>query len=650
MSNQKLLKYISIVVVLSLIIIPAASSALSLAATSSCPTLYLAYVTKSPYQSLSTFNPNLFDGGLGGDFYGLIFAYTITLNVSNNEVIPCLISNWTFSPSNWEQVWQNETVNVTITLRHSGWANGQPVTAYDILATCLILTGLFSAPPYPNYTIVNNYTIIISEPPGKMSPILLSHTLICSIGLGEVALIISYQQYKPLIQQIESNWTQIQHGDTSLIKELRNELHNYIPPGPISANYNGPYYVASITPSEIVLEKNPYYFAASNVKFNKIIVYQYQSTSDFYAALLKGQISLDLPSVVSVCPKVLSKLPSCYKVINIPNPGGWALYFNFKNPWLKMVQVRQAIAYVLNRTSIALAGGYPKFTPVKVPNGIPCCFSYLKQFITPAVSNLNPYCTNLSKAKQLLESVGFTCKNGQWYTPNGTPFTLTIQEPFTLSPCIYNMMNVIKDELTSFGIPTTYYVCTNVNVDHEHYRTGTGYDLVFQHWGGFCIGTVDWYLETQYLNGIPLNVTQWDGIVTLPNGTQVNVVKLYKETVSPNSTSQLIAANDEMAYALNYYLPALPLVFQACQIVVNTKQLNVPPSNSWFWQEYFYGIAGTAIYQLGFTDGLIQPVIVTTTPPTTTTVTSTLPVVDIAVGVIVVIIIIAAVAIIMRRR
>jgi peptide/nickel transport system substrate-binding protein len=208
------------------------------------------------------------------------------------------------------------------------------------------------------------------------------------------------------------------------------------------------------------------------------------------------------------------------------------------------------------------------------------------------------------------------------------------------------MMNVIKDELTAFGIPTTYYVCTNVKVNHEHYDTGTGYDLVFQHWGGFCIGTVDWYLETQYLNGIPLNVTQWDGIVTLPNGTQVNVVKLYGETISPNSTSQLIAANDEMAYALNYYLPALPLVFQACQIVVNTKQLNVPPSNSWFWQEYFYGIAGTAIYQLGFTDGLIQPIVTTTS----STVTSTLPVVDIAVGVIVVIIIIAAVAIIMRRR
>lgn len=666
MNTHKLSKYLTLGIVL-ILLVPLVSSTTTLAQMNASNTLYIGWVTSHPYQSLSTYNPNLFDGGLGGSFYGLIYAYTALLNVSDNSIIPCLIENWSFSPPNWEQVWKNETVNVTITLRHSGWANGAPVTAYDILATCLILD-ILGAPPYPNYTIINNYTIVISHPPGTLSPYLLPFTEICAVGLGEVALIISYSQYQSLIQQIEANWVQLQHDNTTLIKKFREELHSYVPPGPISADYDGPFYVAEITPNEIILDKNPYYFAANNVKFNQVVIYQFSSVSSAEAAVLNGQVSIEYSAFMSLPSTLISSLPSYYEVINIPNPGGYALYFNFKNPWLSMVQVRQAIAYVLNRTSIALAGG-SKYSPVPIPNGIPN-FTYYKQFITPAVENLNPYNTNLTKAAQLLESVGFTMKNGQWYTPNGTPFTLTILVPFSPGPGVTNMLNVIKDELTSFGIPTSYYIETVSSVLMKDWETGQGYDLVLQAWGGYYPGTVDWYLETQYLNGIPNNVTQWDGIVTLPNGTQVNVIRLYHATVAPNSTSELISANDEMAYALNYYLPALPLVYQNQQIIVNTHDLIVPPSNSWFWEEYFYGIGGTAINQLGLSAGYFQPVTPsvsttstssttsvstsvsvpsTTTPPMTTT-TSSSNTLEIAAIVVVIIIVILAAVVVLRKR
>ncbi|QGR19611.1 ABC transporter substrate-binding protein [Stygiolobus azoricus] len=666
MNSHKLSKYLTLGIVL-ILLVPLTSSITTLAQTNTSNTLYIAWVTPHPFQSLSTYNPNLFAGGLGGSFYGLVYAYTALLNVSNNGIIPCLIENWSFSPPNWEQVWKNETVNVTMTLRHSGWANGAPVTAYDILATSLILD-ILGAPPYPNYTVINNYTIVISYPPGTLSPYLLPFTYLDTIGLGEVALITSYFQYKPLIQQIEGNWSQLQQGNTTLIKKFRQELHSYVPPGPISANYNGPFYVAEITPNEIILDKNPYYFAANNIKFNQVVIYQFSSVSSAEAAVLNGQVSIEYSAFMSLPSTLISSLPSYYEVINIPNPGGYALYFNFKNPWLSMVQVRQAIAYVLNRTSIVLAGG-PKYSPVPIPNGIPN-FTYYKQFITPAVENLNPYNTNLQKAAQLLESVGFTMKNGQWYTPNGTPFTLTILVPFSPGPGLINMLNVIENELTSFGIPTSYYVQTVSSVLLKDYETGQGYDLVMQAWGGYYPGTVDWFLETQYLNGIPYNVTQWDGIVKLPNGTQVNVTSLYKATIAPNSSSELISANDEMAYALNYYLPALPLVYESQQVIVNTHDLIAPPPNSWFWEEYFYGIGGTAINQLGITAGYFQPVTTsvtttstssTTSVPTTVSVSTTTTTITIttsssntlaiaAVAVVIIIIVIIAAVLALRRR
>ncbi|QGR18129.1 ABC transporter substrate-binding protein [Sulfurisphaera ohwakuensis] len=584
--------------------------------------LTIGWVTSSPYTSLSSYNPNIFSGGLGGAFYGLVYAYSAILNVSNNQMLPGIVENWTFSPSNWVQEFNSlSSVNVTLYLNpNAHWANGQPVTAYDILATCLILD-MYSAPPFPNYTVINNYTITISYPKDYVSPYLMPFTLLDTVGLGEVAVITNYQVWKPIITQIEGNWTLLQEGKVKTTV-FRSMIRSFNPAlvASISADYNGPFYVSQITPSEIVLSKNPGFYAANMVPWNKVIIYQYTSSQDLLAGVKTGEIDLLYTGATSLPSLALSSLPSYYKVISIPQPGGYGLYFNLQNPWLKYVQVRQAIAYIINRTAVALVGG-AKYSPVHVPNGIPN-FSYFNEFRTPAVSNLNPYNVNLTKAAELLESVGFTEKNGQWYTPAGTPFTLNITDTISSSPGVTSMLTLIADELTSFGIPTTYSVSTIASINHQLYKSGD-YGLVFQAWGGYYPGTVDWYLQLQYLSGIPYNVTHWDLLVPLPNGSVYNMSKLYIESTAPNSTSQLIAANDEIAYALNYYLPVLPLVYTDYVIVYNSNVISAPPSSSWFWEEALYGIGGTALLQAGFQYGYLVPTTVTTTTTSIPTVTST---------------------------
>ncbi|WP_369610312.1 ABC transporter substrate-binding protein [Sulfurisphaera javensis] len=622
-------------------------------------TLTIGWVTSSPYSSLSTYNPNIFSGGLGGAFYGLVYAYSAILNVSNNQMLPGIVENWTFSPSNWVQEFNKlSSVNVTLYLNpNAHWANGQPVTAYDILATCLILD-MYSAPPYPNYTVINNYTITISYPKDYVSPYLMPFTLLDTVGLGEVAVIINYNVYKPIIQQIEGNWTLLQEGKVSP-KTFRNMIHSYNPSAegfPISANYNGPFYVSHITSSEIVLSKNPGFYAANMIPWNQVIIYQFSSSDDLIAALKSGEIDLLYSGATSVPSSVLSSLPSYYKTVSVPQPGGYAIYFNLQNPWMKYVQVRQAIAYILNRTAIALAGGV-KYSPVQVPNGIPN-FSYFNEFMTPSVEHLNPYYTNLTEAAKLLESVGFYEKNGVWYTPTGQPFTVNITDVISSSPGVTSMLTVIVDELKSFGIQASYSIITTVSVVHALYASGD-YDMIFQSWGGYYPGTIDWYLELQYLSGVPYNVTHWNLLVPLPNGTVYNMSKLYSESTAPNSTQQLISANDEIAYGLNYYLPALPLVYEDYIITYNTKVISAPPSTSWFWEEASYGIGGTALLQAGFQYGLLVPttmVTTTTTVPVTTTpstsVTTTTPTVNtlLIAGIVVVIIIIIVAAIVFLRR
>ncbi len=215
-------------------------------------TLYLGWYNSNvgAFSSFATYNPNIFAGGLGGAFYGLLYAYSALINVTNGQAIPVIVTSWNFSPSNWQQIWQTKPINVTLVIRNdTGWSNGQPLTAYDLMATCLILD-MFGAPPFPNYTVVNNYTLIETWPNDTLSPILFTNTLINTVGLGEVAIIIPYQVWKPIIAQILGNWTKIQNTSNmnlarQIIKNIRSEITHFRP-NPTTYPYSGPFYLSQL--------------------------------------------------------------------------------------------------------------------------------------------------------------------------------------------------------------------------------------------------------------------------------------------------------------------------------------------------------------------------------------------------------------------
>ncbi|MCY0859903.1 MAG: ABC transporter substrate-binding protein [Sulfolobaceae archaeon] len=631
--QRKLLNKIGVLLVLIVTFIIAAEGVASAQATAFPSTITLSLYNSNIefYSSFTTYNPNIFAGGLGGNVYGFIYAYSTIVNVSNSQMLPVLVVSWNFSPANWEQVWTTQPVNVTLVLRNdTGWSNGQPVTAYDILADCLVLD-MFGAPPYPNYTVINNYTIVETWPKDTLSPILMTDTLINTVGLGSVALIIPYSVWKPIVQQILGNWTLIQQANkqsTQIVQNIRNEIKNFKPSNVVNYPYSGPFYLAQLTSSEIIFKKNPYYFDAPYIPINEVVIYQYGSADLATAAITSGQVSLDWSGFTGLSPTQLSSLPSSLKLIGIPQPFGWAIAFNLKDPWLRYVQVRQAIAYILNRSAIAAVGG-PLVEPVHIPNAIPneTYYSFMR---TPQyLSHLNPYPVNLTKAAQLLESVGLYEKNGQWYYPNGTPFTLVIGAGAP-PPQALAMLEEIQKQLEDFGISVSLHIYTVVSQWHQAWQNGTGYDLWFENWGSsYSPGTAPWSLVLSYFGGYPWNVTQWDENLTLPNGTVIDFYKLLQETESPNTTQQLIQANQELSYYMNQYLlPVLPLVEIENYVVINPSLLtNAPPSNSWIWEEAQYGIGGTAMIQAlidYWYAPLYKSTIVTTT--TTTTTTTTVPV------------------------
>src|SRR5947208_11335896 len=112
------------------------------------------------------------------------------------------------------------------------------------------------------------------------------------------------------------------------------------------------------------------------------------------------------------------------------------LYFNLDNPILKNLQVRQAIAYAINRSEISRLATQGLQGPAVGPVHKSTAWAY--------DTNLQPtYPTDITKANALLDQAGYP------RAANGTRFTMRINDYQTY---FGNIIDVIKDQLSKVGI------------------------------------------------------------------------------------------------------------------------------------------------------------------------------------------------------
>jgi len=207
-----------------------------------------------------------------------------------------------------------------------------------------------------------------------------------------------------------------------------------VPVNPLTSLYNftnfnnivasGPFvitnYVQGANP--LVFAANQYYYKGPPT-MKELDLYSYASLSSQLAGYRAGQTSALWAYGASTTVTPLFQNVTGQHLFEIVPGADMGIYFNMAVYPFNLTQVRQALAYSLNRTALNAVVNPPAKQPeADYDNLIPS----LENQIGLNGATVPAYSYNLAQASQLLTSVGFKKVNGIWSYPNGTAFTINI--------------------------------------------------------------------------------------------------------------------------------------------------------------------------------------------------------------------------------
>jgi peptide/nickel transport system substrate-binding protein len=529
-------------------------------------------------------------------FDSMTLAWNANNSADPNQELPGLAQSWSLSANGR---------SLTVHLQPGAkWSNGKPVTATDVVDSAAIwfAEGLASGYNLGGVKADNSSTVTFTQAPGAFNNLF---ETVLGEGSGSSTstndwIVPSFEYGKLLPANI---WPTIAaslgtgSAKTAAVTALTNlgkRIAAYSPKTDISA---GPFYIKRLNNSQALLVQNPDFYAASKVHVGSVIM-EHDSTNQQIASLLESS-TLDTSPFVAMSSSVNAQIVAAgNKKITWPALVASAIAFDENVAPYNNVMVRQALAYVLNRTAIQQVGEPVVGTPAKTTIG--AVSAALPDYLTPAEeSALNPYSPNTATATSLLKSAGLTLKGGQWYLPNGTAWTITLPVAQGFSDW-QDASSVIKSELDSFGIPTTItagpqWPQYQLNLFAGQYPVawwlialGPGANPTFSR----IYGAYDGYVGvgsalTRYSTGnaaaknffnTPNTVTV-PGVGTVdPGALTAQLAELQLGTSAGLAQQKQIAS--ELVKTINYEVPVVQLWDYVSLAYINTKRFTDFPSST----------------------------------------------------------------------
>jgi peptide/nickel transport system substrate-binding protein len=400
---------------------------------------------------INPFNPagNTFDS-----YDQMELGYPANSAANPNAYFPAIAKSWT-------TVDGGSALDVEIQPK-ARWSNGTEVTAADVkLSTAIAFTQGTQPSNLSGVTILSPKEIRFNTIPGSQNQLFIADVLDITVVPtsvyarevpADIWSIIKAEEYTGTNKALQKEATAAEAKLTTIGKKIS----AFGPAKDVSA---GPFVLERLNPGEALLVKNKYFFDASKISPTQVVMRNYTGNEQIWSYLISGQLSA--APFTAMPNNVLHEILSTKGNEKVTSPSFVAasLAFNEKDyPW-GILDVRKAMAYLLNRTEIAKVGEGAAGIPAEDQTGT--IDSIVPEFLSSSqIAALNPYRYSPSTAASLLRTSGFTERGGKWYLPDGKPFTITIETVSGFSDWIA-AGSYMAAKLSGFGIPTTSSIASS---------------------------------------------------------------------------------------------------------------------------------------------------------------------------------------------
>lgn len=357
------------------------------------------------------FNLSYISFSLGTVYEPLVFVNTL----QSGKESPLLATKW---------AWSNGNKTLTFTIRKGvKFSNGTPLSASDVVYT-------FNLLKQNKVLDINSVWSVLSSVAQQGSDQVVMQFKTAAVPyfyyIADQVAIVSQKIWSKIADPVK-------YPDTN----------------PIGT---GPYLVSSKTcsPSNISYKANPHYWVPGKPKIATVNYPAFLTNDTANTYLANGQAQWGSQFIPSI-KKFLAGQPAIKWWF--PPVANVSMFINLKNPLLKDVAVRQAMAYAINRQRASTLGEFG-YEPASNQTGIvtPTFSSWLDQ--QQAAKFGNNYAYNPSKAISILTKAGYKKGSDGIFAKNGQKLSFTIINNGGFSDWV-NAVNVIVDNLKAVGIQVT---------------------------------------------------------------------------------------------------------------------------------------------------------------------------------------------------
>lgn len=446
------------------------------------------------------------------------------------------------------------------------WSDGSPMTADDVMATFNIFR-LRGDAVWANMTgieKVDDYTVKfhMSAPSSLAERIILTTNLRAASVFGDIA------DRAAMMSPDDDGWN-----------DLLQELTEFRPESPVSG---GPYTILpdTITEASLMLELNPGGFAGDVQNFD--MVQMWNGETEVVTPLVANA---ELHYITHGIPPTTEE-DFANRGIDIVRSGmnnGPGLYVNHAVEPLNMVEVRQAIAYAIDRVQNGFVSLGESGVAVEYMTGMSDGLSEA-WLSDETLDMLNTYDHDLMKAEEMMMSAGFSRNDdGHWVDMDGETLSFELTFPQEYADWSAAAENATA-QLNDFGFDIT---ARGVQFQqHPQDIYSSNFEMAIRNWGlGDPIPGRSYLQAYNRYNGQGEAAGEgggagmnFDNNVSFSGG-MINVFDV--SNASSQGTDSMAQADlvSQLAISYNELLPAIPLWERYTNNALNRNFIMVPDSS-----------------------------------------------------------------------